>query len=122
VNALANGTNPGDYTYALAYRPRPLHRRVPRPQLLRPATVKGRSERYDGTLDLSAQPSIELTIEADSLTTDNARGDEHLQSARVFDSANHPQVRFVSQLATLDAERLRVRASCTLPGRASRSN
>jgi hypothetical protein len=33
-------------------------------------TVKGRSERYDGTLDLSAQPSTELTIEAESLAAE----------------------------------------------------
>jgi polyisoprenoid-binding protein YceI len=39
-------------------------------------TVKGRFERYDGTLDLAAEASIELTIEADSLTTGNARRDE----------------------------------------------
>jgi polyisoprenoid-binding protein YceI len=73
------------------------------------ATVKGRFERYAGTLDLDAQPSIELTIEADSLNTNNAKRDEHLRSADFFDTANHPQVRFVSQLATLDGDRLNVR-------------
>jgi polyisoprenoid-binding protein YceI len=81
------------------------------------ATVRGRFERYDGTLDLAAQPSIELTIEADSLNTGNARRDEHLRSADFFDTANHPQVRFVSQLATLDGDRLDVRGELHAAGR-----
>jgi polyisoprenoid-binding protein YceI len=79
-------------------------------------TVRGRFERYDGTLDLAAETSIELTIEADSLTTNNARRDEHLRSADFFDTANHPRVRFVSQLATLDGERLRVRGELHAAG------
>jgi polyisoprenoid-binding protein YceI len=71
-------------------------------------TVKGRFERYDGTLDLSGEPSVELTIDADSLNTSNPRRDRHLRSDDFFDIANHPQVRFVSELATLDGERLAV--------------
>jgi polyisoprenoid-binding protein YceI len=81
------------------------------------ATVKGRFERYDGTLELAAQPSIELTIDADSLNTNNAKRDEHLRSADFFDTANHPQVRFVSQLATLDGNRLDVRGELHAAGK-----
>lgn len=80
-------------------------------------TVKGRFERYDGTLDLAAQPSIELTIEAESLNTNNARRDEHLRSADFFDTANNPQVRFVSQLVTLDGDRLDVRGELHASGK-----
>jgi len=80
-------------------------------------TVKGRFERYEGTLDLAPQPSIELTIEADSLNTNNARRDEHLRSADFFDTANHPQVWFVSQLATLDSDRLDVRGELHAAGK-----
>ena len=69
-------------------------------------TVKGRFERFDGILDFATQPSIELTIEADSLDTNQAKRDEHLRSADFFDTANHPQVRFISQLARLDGDRL----------------
>lgn len=79
-------------------------------------TVKGRFERYDGTLDLTAEPSIELTIDADSLNTNNARRDEHLRSADFFDAANHPQVRFASRDATLDGDRLRVRGELHAAG------
>ena len=81
------------------------------------ATVKGRFERYAGTLDLDAQPSIELTIEADSLNTNNAKRDEHLRSADFFDAADHPQVRFVSQQVILDGERLDVQGELHAAGK-----
>lgn len=82
-------------------------------------TVKGRFERYDGWLDLTAEPSVELTIDADSLNTNNARRDEHLRSADFFDAASHPRVRFVSELATLDGERLRVRGELHAAGKST---
>jgi polyisoprenoid-binding protein YceI len=71
-------------------------------------TVKGRFEHYDGTLDLRREPAVELTIDASSLDTNNNKRDKHLRSADFFDVDNHPQVRFVSDSATLDGERLRV--------------
>lgn len=83
-------------------------------------TVKGRFERYDGTLDLDAEPSIELAIDADSLNTNNAKRDEHLRSADFFDAASHPQVRFTSELATLEDERLRVRGELHAAGKSTR--
>jgi polyisoprenoid-binding protein YceI len=72
-------------------------------------TVKGRFSRYHGTLDLSAQPAIELTIEADSVDTANEKRDSHMRSVDFFDAEQHPCVRFVSESATLDGERLHVR-------------
>ena len=80
-------------------------------------TVKGRFDRYDGTIDFDAEPSIELTIEADSLNTNNARRDEHLRSADFFDTANHPAVRFVSDQVTLDGERVDVRGGLHAAGK-----
>jgi polyisoprenoid-binding protein YceI len=73
------------------------------------ATVNGHFDRYDGTLDLERDPAITLTIDAASLDTHNRLRDRHLRSADFFDVANHPQVRFVSDSATLDGERLNVR-------------
>jgi polyisoprenoid-binding protein YceI len=73
------------------------------------ATVEGRFERYDGTLDLQQNPVIELTIDAASLTTNLGFRDRHLRSADFFDVVNHPQVSFVSDSATLEGERLHVR-------------
>jgi polyisoprenoid-binding protein YceI len=80
-------------------------------------TVKGRFERYDGTLDLAAHPSIELIIDANSLTTNNTKRDEHLRSADFFDTANHSQVRFVSQVVTLEGERLAVGGELHVAGK-----
>jgi len=72
-------------------------------------TVKGKFERYDGTLDLEREPAIDLTIEADSLDTNNKTRDKHLRAADFFDVENHPQVRFVSDSTTLSGERLNAR-------------
>jgi polyisoprenoid-binding protein YceI len=73
------------------------------------ATVDGRFERYDGSLDLERSPAIELVIDAASLSTKNNFRDRHLRSADFFDVEDHPQVRFVSDTATLDGDTLKVR-------------
>jgi polyisoprenoid-binding protein YceI len=73
------------------------------------ATVKGRFERYDGTLELYKTPAIELTIDASSLNTNNKKRDTHLRSSDFFDVADHPEVRFVSDSATLSGQQLKVR-------------
>ena len=78
------------------------------PQFYGLSTVKGRFERYDGTLSLSRQPAIELTIDAASLGTNNRLRDAHLRSRDFFHIKNHPQVRFVADSATLNGERLKV--------------
>ncbi len=80
-------------------------------------TVKGRFESYTGTLELATQPSIELTIEADSLNTNNPQRDKHLRSADFFDIANHQHVRFESELVTLEGERLDVRGQLHAAGK-----
>jgi polyisoprenoid-binding protein YceI len=72
-------------------------------------TVRGRFARYDGTLDLQGRPAIDLTIEAASVDTQNKRRDKHLRSADFFDVDSHPTVRFVSDNATLEGTRLKVR-------------
>lgn len=72
-------------------------------------TVKGHFERYDGTLDLRRQPAIDLTIEADSLDTQNKMRDKHLRAVEFFDAEHHPTVRFVSDASKLEGERLTVR-------------
>lgn len=80
------------------------------------ATVEGGFERYDGTLDLRRDPAIELTIDADSLNTNNKFRDRHLRSGDFFDVDQHPHVRFVSDSATLTGERLRVRGRLEAAG------
>jgi polyisoprenoid-binding protein YceI len=71
-------------------------------------TVKGRFDGYQGSLDLSAHPAVELTIDADSLNTKVKKRDEHLRSNDFFDVANHPHVRFVSDSATHQGDTLKV--------------
>ena len=71
-------------------------------------TVKGRFERYDGTLDLRTEPAIDLRIDAASVNTRNNMRDRHLRSDECFDVENHPWVRFVSDSVRLDGERLTV--------------
>jgi polyisoprenoid-binding protein YceI len=73
------------------------------------ATVKGGFSRYHGTLDLGADPAIELTVEAGSVDTEHEKRDKHLRSLDFFDAETHPYVRFVSESAVLDGERLIVR-------------
>ena len=72
-------------------------------------TVKGHFERYDGSLDLQGTPAVDLTIDAASLDTANRLRDKHLRSADFFDVENHPHVRFLSDSATLEGDRLKVR-------------
>jgi polyisoprenoid-binding protein YceI len=73
------------------------------------ATVKGGFSRYHGSLDLTAGPAIELTVEADSIDTENEKRDKHLRSPDFFDVDAHPYLRFVSDSAVLEGERLTVR-------------
>jgi polyisoprenoid-binding protein YceI len=73
--------------------------------------VKGRFDRYEGTLDLHRTPAITLTIDADSLTTGNARRDKHLRSDDFFGVGAHPHVVFAADAATLAGEQLEVRGT-----------
>ena len=59
--------------------------------------VRGRFDRFDGSYDVGPDgTTIELTIDADSLDTGNAKRDEHLRSSDFFDVDDHAQVRFAS--------------------------
>ncbi len=70
--------------------------------------VRGRFTRYESTLSLGSYPAIELTIDADSLDTKHQKRDAHLRSGDFFDVEHHPQVRFVSDGATLTGDTLKV--------------
>jgi polyisoprenoid-binding protein YceI len=71
-------------------------------------TVKGHFDRYAGTIDLQARPAVTLTIDADSLDTKHKKRDAHLRSKDFFDVEHHPEVRFVSDTATLHGDTLKV--------------
>jgi polyisoprenoid-binding protein YceI len=72
-------------------------------------TVKGHFEGYHGQLDLSANPAIELSIDAASVQTGNRKRDRHLRSADFFDAENHPLVRFISDSVEVQDDTLKVR-------------
>jgi polyisoprenoid-binding protein YceI len=71
-------------------------------------TVKGRFKDFEGTLDLRQDPAVQLTIDATSIDTGNGKRDKHLRSKDFFGVQENPQVRFVSDSATLAGERLTV--------------
>jgi polyisoprenoid-binding protein YceI len=70
-------------------------------------TVKGRFPRYQGSLDLSARPAVELVIDAESVDTKVKQRDKHLRADDFFDVVIHPQVRFEADAATLDGNTLK---------------
>ncbi len=80
-------------------------------------TVKGHFDRYEGTVELGSEPAVQLTIDADSLDTKNARRDAHLRSPDFFDVEHHPKVRFVSDSAVLDGDTLKVRGQLHAAGK-----
>ena len=71
-------------------------------------TVKGHFDQYDGRLDLSTDPAIELRIDAASVQTGNRRRDKHLRSPSFFDAESHPTVRFVSDSVVVRGDTLKV--------------
>jgi polyisoprenoid-binding protein YceI len=80
-------------------------------------TIKGHFDNYEGRLDLSANPAVELTIEAASVQTGIRKRDQHLRSADFFDAENHPRVRFVSNSLDLRGDTLSVRGRLSARGR-----
>jgi polyisoprenoid-binding protein YceI len=73
------------------------------------ATIKGHFDDYQGRLELTSDPAIELTIDAASVQTGNPKRDRHLRSADFFDAENHPQLHFVSDSVVQDDHTLKVR-------------
>jgi polyisoprenoid-binding protein YceI len=80
-------------------------------------TVNGRFDQYRGILDLSARPAVELVIDAESLDTKRKQRDKHLRSDDFFDVANHPEVRFEADTATLDGDTLKARGRLHAAGK-----
>jgi len=59
--------------------------------------VHGRFDRFAGSYEVGPDgTTIELTIDADSIDTGNAKRDEHLRSSAFFDVDGHAQVHFRS--------------------------
>jgi polyisoprenoid-binding protein YceI len=80
-------------------------------------TVTGSFSRYQGTLDLRVKPAVQLTVEASSLDTGNAKRDRHLRSSDFFDTDRHPQIIFISDEVAAEGEVLRISGHLHVAGR-----
>jgi len=83
--------------------------------------VSGAFGKMSGTVEFDpANPSaarIDVTIEAASVDTRNAKRDEHLRSADFFDVANHPTITFRStKVERTGEDRYRVTGNLTIRG------
>ena len=79
-------------------------------------TVTGHFDDYEGRLELSANPAVELTIAAASVRSGIGKRDRHLRSAAFFDAENHPRVRFISDSVDLHDDTLEVRGRLSARG------
>ena len=79
-------------------------------------SVQGHFDRFEGFLDFSAHHVVDLTIDADSVDTNNARRDKHLRSADFFDATNYPQVRYLAEHGELDGEHLKTQGMLLAAG------
>lgn len=71
--------------------------------------VNGHFTRYEGTLDLSSRPAVELTIATDSVDTNNKKRDTHLRSPAFFDAEQQPSIRFVSESCAFAGDTIKAR-------------
>jgi polyisoprenoid-binding protein YceI len=85
------------------------------------STVGGQFGKVSATLNLDdndiTRSTVEATIDADSINTDNPRRDTHLRSADFFDVQNHPKLTFKSKKVEKAADgKLKVTGDLTLRG------
>jgi polyisoprenoid-binding protein YceI len=83
------------------------------------ANVHGQFETVDGTVDFNpddpAQSSVDLRINAGSITTRDAQRDAHLRSADFFDADRYPYLNFKSKrVEVLDDEHARLVGNLTI--------
>lgn len=83
--------------------------------------VTGGFSKVSGTVDFDpanpAASKIDVTIEAASIDTRNAKRDEHLRSEDFFDVANHPRITFQStRVERTGDNRYRVAGNLTIRG------
>lgn len=82
--------------------------------------VRGSFQVWKGTIvadaDNWAGGTIDVTIDASSITTNNERRDTHLRSPDFFDVAAHPTLRFVSTRIERSGETARIHGNLTMRG------
>ncbi len=84
------------------------------------AKVRGQFARWSGhILSEDGDPlraTVDVTIDAASISTGVEDRDAHLRSADFFDVANHPEIRFVSTGVESDGGELKVKGDLTMHG------
>ena len=80
-------------------------------------TVQGHFERFSGSYLAGDTPTVELTVDSDSLTTGNKQRDKHLRSADFFDVLTHPKVTFTSRAITVGNATLTVEGDLEAAGK-----
>ncbi|WP_017571987.1 YceI family protein [Nocardiopsis halotolerans] len=81
--------------------------------------VRGRFETFDATLTVPEDPtqaSVEATIDAGSINTDNGDRDNHIRSADFFHVEQHPQFTFRSTGIQAKGEDFVVTGDLTIKG------
>lgn len=65
------------------------------------STVRGHFSKFSGTVDINdkdhSKDKVNVTIDANSISTDNEKRDGHLKSPDFFDTAKYPTITFVSK-------------------------
>jgi len=104
--ALATGT----------WRLDPAHTRVTFqvPHFYGLVKIKGQFDRYDGELNLGADPAVSLSVDTDSVSTGIAKRDEHLRSKSFFDAAANPKLTFTSSSTLLSQDKLQITGALKL--------
>jgi polyisoprenoid-binding protein YceI len=81
--------------------------------------VRGRFDRFEGTIVTAedpAQSSVEATIDAGSINTNQEQRDAHVCSADFLDVDNHPQITFRSFVVRPAGDRFLVDGDLTIRG------
>lgn len=85
------------------------------------STVRGGFSNITGSIMIDdadvTKSTVDVTIDVNSISTQNERRDAHLKSADFFDAANHPTITFKSKkVERAGADRLKVTGDLTLRG------
>lgn len=82
--------------------------------------VRGSFDKVSGTVtgDLSnpANAQVEVTIDASSINTGNAKRDDHLRSADFFEIEKYPAITFKSKKIAKEGDRYRMTGDLTMHG------
>jgi len=81
--------------------------------------VRGRFDRFEGTIVTAPDPlesSVEATIDAGSINTNQEQRDAHIRSADFLDGDNHPEITFRSSVVRPAGDNYLVDGELTIRG------